>query len=117
MMLDILCGVLTGARYGGEVGDQYKRFDRPQGVGHFILIMRPDLFLSAEEVAARMGDLVARVKSNPKAAGVEEIYMPGEIEARREAARLIDGIPYARADLAPLLDLARAKGFALPLGL
>ena len=43
--------------------------------------------------------------------------MPGEIEARREAARLIDGIPYARADLAPLLDLARAKGFGLPLGL
>ena len=117
MMLDILCGVLTGARYGGEVGDQYKRFDRPQGVGHFILVMRPDLFLSAGEVAARMGDLVARVKANPKAAGVEEIYMPGEIEARREAARLIDGIPYARADLAPLLDLARAKGFGLPLGL
>ena len=117
MMLDILCGVLTGARYGGEVGDQYKRFDRPQGVGHFILVMRPDLFLPADEVAARMGDLVARVKANPKAAGVDEIYMPGEIEARREAARLIDGIPYARADLAPLLDLARAKGFALPLGL
>ncbi|WP_439139277.1 Ldh family oxidoreductase [Roseicyclus sp.] len=117
MMLDILCGVLTGARYGGEVGDQYKRYDRPQGVGHFILVMRPDLFLSAEEVAARMGDLVGRVKANPKAAGVDEIFMPGEIEARREAERFAQGIPYARADLVPLVDLAIAAGIARPKGL
>lgn len=117
MMLDILCGVLTGARYGGEVGDQYKRFDRPQGVGHFILVMRPDLFLPADEIAARMGDLVTRVKANPKAAGGDDIFMPGEIEARREAARLAHGIPYACADLAPLVDLARAGGIALPKGL
>ncbi len=117
MMLDILCGVLTGARYGGEVGDQYKRFDRPQGVGHFILVMRPDLFLPSDEVAARMGDLVGRVKSNPKAAGVDDIYMPGEIEARREVERLAHGIPYRRADLAPLVDLAKAAGIAPPAGL
>ena len=117
MMLDILCGVLTGAHYGGEVGDQYKRYDRPQGVGHFILVMRPDLFLSAEEVAARMGDLVTRVKANPQAAGVDEIFRPGEIEARREAERLAHGIPYARADLAPLVDLARAAGITPPKGL
>lgn len=117
MMLDILCGVLTGARYGGEVGDQYKRFDRPQGVGHFILVMRPDLFLPAAEIAARMADLVTRVKANPKAAGVDEIYMPGEIEAAREAQRIAQGIPYARADLAPLADLARAAGITPPKGL
>jgi LDH2 family malate/lactate/ureidoglycolate dehydrogenase len=117
MMLDILCGVLTGARYGGEVGDQYKRFDRPQGVGHFILVMRPDLFLPAEEVAARMGDLVARAKANPKAAGVEEIYMPGEIEARREAARRDAGIPYRRVDLAPLAEAAARLGVAVPVEL
>lgn len=117
MMLDILCGVLTGARFGGEVGDQYKRFDRPQGVGHFILVLRPDLFLPAEEVAARMADLVARVKANPKAEGIDEIYMPGEIEARRETERLAAGIPYRKVDLAPLAELARARGLSLPPGL
>jgi LDH2 family malate/lactate/ureidoglycolate dehydrogenase len=117
MLLDILCGVLTGAQYGGEVGDQYKRFDRPQGVGHFILAMRPDLFLPADAIAARMADLVGRVKANPKAADVDEILMPGEIEARREAERLAQGIPYRRDDLAPLLERARASGIAVPDGL
>ena len=117
MMLDILCGVLTGARFGGEVGDQYKRFDRPQGVGHFILLLRSDLFLQAEEVAARMAELARRVKSNPRTEGVEEIFFPGEIEGRREAERLAAGIPYRKRDLAPLAEAARAADVAVPEGL
>ena len=117
MMMDILCGVLTGANFAGEVGDQYKNFERPQGVGHFILVMRPDLFISADDFAARMTRLVATVKANPKASGVEEIYMPGEPEARVEAARLSDGIPYRRIDLQPLVEIARNRDVALPVGL
>ena len=114
MMLDILCGVLTGAQFAGGVGDQYKRFDRPQGVGHFILVMRPDLFLPADQVAARMATLVATVKANPKAAGIDEIYMPGEIEARREQDRIATGIPYRVVDLAPLVAAARRLSVPLP---
>lgn len=117
MMLDILCGVLTGARFGGEVGDQYKRFDRPQGVGHFMLVIRPDLFLPADEVAARMAELSRRVKACPKAEGVEEIFLPGEIEGRCEAERRATGIPYRRVDLAPLAEAARAAGVTVPEGL
>ncbi len=114
MMLDIVCGVLTGAQFAGNVGDQYKRFDRPQGVGHFILAIRPDLFMSADEVSARMKHLVEAVKANPKADGIDEIYMPGEIEARREAQRLSQGIPYRRVDLEPLVEAARATGVPVP---
>ncbi len=117
MMMDILCGVLTGARFAGDVGDQYKVFDRPQGVGHFIFVFRPDLFLTAQEAAARMAHLVKTVKSTPKAAGVDEIFMPGEIEGRCEVARLSEGIPYRRVDLAPLVEIAKAGGTPLPRGL
>lgn len=117
MLMDILCGVLTGANFAGGVGDQYKNFDRPQGVGHFILVMKPDLFISAEDFAARMGELVATVKANPKASGVEEIYMPGEPEARTEAARRADGIPYRKQDLEPLVEIAGGRGVALPAAL
>ncbi len=116
MMMDILCGVLTGARFAGDVGDQYKVFDRPQGVGHSIFVFRPDLFVTAEEAAARMAHLVETVKAAPKAAGVEEIFMPGEIEGRCEARRLSEGIPYRRVDLAPLVEIAEAGGLPLPPG-
>jgi LDH2 family malate/lactate/ureidoglycolate dehydrogenase len=39
MLMDIFGGVLSGAAFAGEVGDQYKAFDRPQNVGHFFLAM------------------------------------------------------------------------------
>lgn len=34
-----------------------------------------------------------RVKTMPRAVGVDEVLMPGEPEARREAERLRNGIP------------------------
>jgi LDH2 family malate/lactate/ureidoglycolate dehydrogenase len=114
MLMDILCGVLTGAAFGGQVADQYKVFDRPQGVGHFMLAFRPGLFMPAETVAARMRDMVAAVRANPVAEGVDEILIPGEPESRLEAQRLAEGIPYRRDDLAPIVEVARAKGVTLP---
>ena len=38
--MDIFGGVISGANYGGDVGDQYKVYDRPQDVGHFFLAMK-----------------------------------------------------------------------------
>jgi LDH2 family malate/lactate/ureidoglycolate dehydrogenase len=110
MLMDILAGVLTGAAFAGEVGDQYKHFDRPQNVGHFLLAVRPGLFVGEDEFRARMDLLAERVRGQPRAAGVEEILMPGEPEARLEARRLKEGIPYRRADLDPLLEAAAAHG-------
>lgn len=114
MMMDIFGGLFTGARFAGEVGNQYADFERPQGVGHLFVALRPDLFLPRDEIAARMAHLAATVKASPKAKGVDEILMPGEPEARTEAVRRRDGIPYRRDDLAPLLDRAREAGLDLP---
>jgi LDH2 family malate/lactate/ureidoglycolate dehydrogenase len=111
MMMDIFGGVLSGAAYAGDVGDQYKAFDRPQDVGHFFLAMRPDLFVPMDEVRARMDVLVERVRACPKAEGFEEILMPGEIEARTAAKREKSGIPYG-AELDAVQAEARRAGVA-----
>lgn len=113
LMMDILCGVLTGANFGGDVGDQYKSFERPQGVGHFILAFRPDLFLPRDLFDTRMEELVRRIRAVPLAEGFDEILMPGEREARLERERRAQGIAYRVADLAPLLALAERHGLSL----
>jgi LDH2 family malate/lactate/ureidoglycolate dehydrogenase len=82
-----------------------------------MLAFRPGLFMPAETVAARMWDMVAAVRGNPVAEGVEQILIPGEPESRLEAQRLAEGIPYRRDDLAPIVEVARAKGVALPAAL
>jgi LDH2 family malate/lactate/ureidoglycolate dehydrogenase len=110
MMMDILGGVLTGAAYAGDVGDQAKQFDRPQNVGHLFLAMRPDLFVTLEEYKTRMDTLVGRIHDCPPAEGFCEVLIAGEIEAREEAERRKGGIPYSRGEIAALQEEAERAG-------
>jgi LDH2 family malate/lactate/ureidoglycolate dehydrogenase len=112
LLMDILCGVLSGAAFAGDVGDQYKSYDRPQNVGHFFLALKPDLFLPAAEYHSRMDTLVERVHANPRMDGVSEVLLPGEIEARQEAPRTTSGIPYGDAEVSSLRDEADRAGVA-----
>jgi LDH2 family malate/lactate/ureidoglycolate dehydrogenase len=110
LFMDIFGGVISGANFGGEVGDQARVFDRPQGVGHFFLAMKPNLFVSEDEYRARMDALIDRVHAAPRAEGFAEILLPGEPEDRHEAVRRKSGIPYAASEVAALNDEAKRVG-------
>lgn len=112
MLMDILGGVISGSAFAGDVTDQYKNYERPQNVGHFLMAIKPDLFLDLDEFRQRMDVLVDRVHNCPRADGFDEILIPGEPEARQEAARLRTGIPYSRTDLEPLQAAAAEYGMA-----
>jgi LDH2 family malate/lactate/ureidoglycolate dehydrogenase len=45
MMMDIFGGVMSGSAFAGDVNDQYKVMDKPQNVGHWFLVFRPEVFL------------------------------------------------------------------------
>src|SRR4029079_10782388 len=64
MFMDIFGGVISGANFGGEVGDQYKAFDRAQDVGHFFLAMKPNLFISEADYRARIDTLIDRIRAS-----------------------------------------------------
>ena len=102
MLMDILGGVISGANFGGDVGDQYKAYDRPQDVGHFFLAMKPDLFVERDEYRSRMDTLIDRVHAAPLAEGFTEVLVPGDPELRHEAARRRTGIPYSTGEIAAL---------------
>ena len=112
MLMDIFGGVISGANFGGDVGDQYKTYDRPQDVGHFFLAMRPDLFVPEDEYRSRMDTLIERVHAAPTAEGVDEVLIPGEPELRYEAKRRRTGIPYSAGEVAALRDEALKAGVA-----
>jgi len=110
MFMDIFGGVISGANVGGEVGDQYKAFDRAQDVGHFFLAMKPNLFVSEEDYRARIDTLIDRMKASPLADGSSEVLVPGEPEDRHEAYRRKAGIPYAASEVRALQDEAKRAG-------
>jgi LDH2 family malate/lactate/ureidoglycolate dehydrogenase len=110
MLMDIFGGVISGAGFAGAVADQYKVFDRPQDVGHFFLAMRANLFVPESDYRARMDTLVQRVRDCPKAAGFDEILIPGEPETRHEEERRRTGIPYSAGEIAALQEEAVKAG-------
>lgn len=114
MLVDVFSGILTGALFGPHIGDMYKEPGRPQDLGHFFIVIRPDMFVPAEEFRQRMDQMIQEVRSQPRAEGVDRIYMPGEIEAEVAEKRLKEGIPFDPKVVAELTELGERLGVPFP---
>jgi LDH2 family malate/lactate/ureidoglycolate dehydrogenase len=115
-LMDLMSGVLTGANFGGEVKSLYFDHSEPQNVGHMFFAIKPDLFLSLDDFGARMDAFYDRIKALPRAAGIDEIMMPGEPEQRREDERRRAGIPVTGNVVADLIAAGAGAGVAFPQG-
>lgn len=115
-LMDLMSGVFTGANFGGDVKSLYFDHSEPQNVGHLFFAIKPDLFLSLTDFGARMDEFYSRIKALPRAAGVDEIMLPGEPEQRREDQRRRDGIPVTANVVADLIAEGRAAGVTFPKG-
>lgn len=114
VLMDLLSGVLTGANYAGRVKSLYFDDSEPQNVGHLFMAIKPDLFMSLTDFEARMDDFVETARALPKAAGVDEILIPGEPEARCEVRRLAEGLPITPDVVADLSGEAQRADLAMP---
>ena len=95
IMVEVLCGVLSGGRFAGSMGNLYSDFVHPQDVGHFMLVIDVARTHAAMDFKNRVGDLVEELKRCTLAEGFDAIRMPGEVEVER-------------------LRKAEAKGIGLP---
>jgi len=111
IMMDVFSGVLSGSAFAGHVTNPYDP-SKPADVGHFLVAIKPDLFMSVEQFRERMDYLYSRVVGSDKMAGVERIYFPGEIEDLNKEKRLRDGIPLVDAEVQALNKEAERVGAA-----
>ncbi len=80
IMLNVLAGILPGGYHSAAV-DVGKR-------GQFFLVISPDLFGDAETFHAQIEDMVRQIKSSEPLPGVDEVFLPGELERRRYNERI-----------------------------
>lgn len=109
IMMDVFSGVLSGSAFAGHVTNPYDP-SKPADVGHFLVAIKPDLFMDLEEFKSRMDYLYQRVVGSEKAKGVERIYFPGEIEQITHDERMEKGIPYTESEIEALNKEAEAVG-------
>lgn len=109
IMMDVFSGVLSGSAFAGNVTNPYDP-SKPADVGHFLIAIKPDLFMSLDEFKDRMDYLYQRVVGSTKRPDVDKIYFPGEIEQITKDKREKDGIPYTQTEVAALNAEAERVG-------
>ncbi|MCI9075957.1 MAG: Ldh family oxidoreductase [Dorea sp.] len=92
LLVEMLSGVLTGAGYSRQVNSLHQAPDRQQNVGMFLAGIPAGLFMERQEYNERVSGFMEQVKNSRKAAGVEKILFPGELEAEKRRRQLAEGI-------------------------
>ncbi len=106
VMLDVLAGVLTGARFGGGLGIP--------GSGQFFLAIQVDGFMPIAEFRDRMDQLIDQIHQSRRAPGSERIFVQGEIEYEMAQRRIREGIPLEEPTVDNLRRLASEAGAPSP---
>jgi LDH2 family malate/lactate/ureidoglycolate dehydrogenase len=109
VIVDMLAGVLSGSSFLDDVHGPYDPVNR-SGAGHFFAAFDVEKFQPRAQFDARMEEYIARLKAVPVAPGHEEVFYPGEIEARNDAKHRRDGLLLPQDTLADLQRVAREAG-------
>jgi LDH2 family malate/lactate/ureidoglycolate dehydrogenase len=89
-VVDIFCGILTGAQWSSGVGETQGPV--PADVGHFFGAFDVEAFMDLPEFKARMDQLLVKLKGAERLPGAEEIYVAGEKSFYTEDVRRKIGV-------------------------
>ena len=89
------------------------RLTTPPDLGHLFMALDINRLMPLPLFQEGVTAFIQQLRASELAAGVERIFLPGELEFRRREARLQDGIPLPEEALTTLQ--AMAKDLGLPL--
>ena len=111
VIVDAITGVLTGSAFASSCFGAER-----QDVGHLMMAIDIARFMPVGAFRVRMDAFIREIRSSPLAPGAEAIYLPGELEYRREQERRREGVPIENERLDGLRRLGAELGVptALP---
>ena len=83
VLIDLLCGGLSGGAIGNQVKPLYGDAAQPYGCAHFFLAIDPRAFGVETTFPARVDQFADTIRNSRCAAGTEQLYAPGDLEAAR----------------------------------
>ncbi|MFH5926391.1 Ldh family oxidoreductase [Roseomonas xinghualingensis] len=113
VMMDVLSGVLSGSGIMDEVSGPYQAEKRSR-CGHMVMALNIEAFGPRSRFEARMEEMIARIKAVPLAEGFDEVFYPGEIEARNEERHRQQGLDVPAQIRQDLSRTAAQLGVPLP---
>jgi len=113
MMVELLCGVLSGGAMSVEVGG-IRIEGKPTRTSQTFVAVDPGRFMPVEDFPRRVEWLVNTVKSAAPATGFDEVMVAGDPEWRAEAERRQSGIPLGQGTWDCLAETAARLGVGPP---
>ncbi len=105
--MEVLGGVLSGGLFGRDVPAMKDFGKEPLVTSAFYMTINPEAFMPLDQFCARVDRLVRHIKTSETAGETKEILVAGQLEFRRKAERLRDGIPLTDVVARELEGLAR----------
>jgi len=113
LLVDILCGVLSGGMYADRVVNvKDGKIIPATHVSHFFMAIKIENFVAMETFTSKMDDLIDRLKSVPKAEGQSRIYIHGEKEYENMEKYGRAGIPLQKKVVDSLIKISKERNIA-----
>ncbi len=110
LVVDLLCGVISGGAFQFGLGGMYKTPDKPSDTGHMMIVLDAEIALDHAALIERMSQFYRTIKGSPMWQPDKEMLLPGELEHRTKMRREREGIPLPADLLADLLEVGRTCG-------
>ena len=107
LMVDVFCGVLSGAAFSNRVGQLWGNKETVQDLGMYFAAVNPDATVGREAFVDRVDSLIEDLKACEPAVGHDAVRVPGEIEFEQTARNREDGICVGPGVLTELTELSR----------
>ena len=91
LAVDIISGILAGARHAPNV-KSFHSFEGATGVGATLIAVDISKFIPLKEFSTMMDEYIQSLKGMRKAENTSEIFIPGEIEFKRDLDSMENGI-------------------------
>jgi LDH2 family malate/lactate/ureidoglycolate dehydrogenase len=114
VVMGILSSVISNAAIGATLQDVYNYFSGGLNKGQVFAAVNLKSMTDIKAFKERMDREIDFIKSSPKAPGVEEIYLPGEIEYLSYERQIRDGIEYPVEVINEIKEISGRLGVSVP---
>ncbi|HOW36109.1 MAG TPA: Ldh family oxidoreductase [Candidatus Omnitrophota bacterium] len=107
LMVEILCGVLTGMPWGPHIENMFPVDGKKRRLGHFLMAIDISKFQNVGAFKSRLKKLLTELRSVPPAKGFGRVRVAGDPEKEAYRVRRSKGIAVEASDVVRFRSLAR----------
>ncbi|MFS0823117.1 Ldh family oxidoreductase [Bacillus sp. 1P02SD] len=107
--LSVIIEVLSALLSDGAIGSDIRVLhNTPSNVSHFFLGIRIDAFMNPAIFKSKVSNYIQFIKSSKLAVGVDEVYLPGELEFRRKEENVNGGVNLPTSVITELIAFSKS---------